>query len=272
MTTSVVLVVHNQLALTRACLESLQATTRALRALRGGQRLRRRNRGLLPTGFARSYPLRYQRNAENVGLIRALNQGARLAAGDLLCFLHNDTEMREPALARAAAAARWRRPRASGWPASTACGGSARDGRYVGRTIVHCLEGAPTLARARGRRWRWWTASASSSRRDAPGRGRRLRRGLRLLPRLRPRSLLRGAGGGPALRGGGRALRAPGRRHAHGRARAAWRRRRTSPQRQAALARFAAEVAAPAALRRAAGCRERLRDWLRGPRNGMSRA
>ncbi len=46
--------------------------------------------------LARSVPLRYLRNDENVGLIRALNQGAHLATGDLLCFLHNDTEVRDP--------------------------------------------------------------------------------------------------------------------------------------------------------------------------------
>ena len=47
--------------------------------------------------FPLSYPLRYERSAENVGLIRALNAGARAAQGELLCFLHNDTEMREAA-------------------------------------------------------------------------------------------------------------------------------------------------------------------------------
>jgi GT2 family glycosyltransferase len=79
-----------------------------------------------------------------VGLIRALNQGAELATGELLCFLHNDTELRDP---------RWLE-RLQGAVASTARIGLAglygvqrvrRDGRYVGRTIVHCLEGAPTL-------------------------------------------------------------------------------------------------------------------------------
>src|SRR5258705_12345817 len=44
---------------------------------------------------ARPVARRYHRNADNVGLIRALNQGAALAGGDVLCFLHNDTEMRD---------------------------------------------------------------------------------------------------------------------------------------------------------------------------------
>ena len=92
--------------------------------------------------------------------------------------------------------------------------------------------------------------------RDVLERGGGLRRGLRLLPRLRPRSLLRGARAGPALRGGERALRAPRRGHADG---------ENAPvapaedlaQRQAALARFAEKWAAPAALRRAAAGRAR---------------
>jgi len=131
---SVVLVVHNRIALTRACLESLRTTTidfeltvvdnastddseRVLRALRGPA-------------------LRYQRNVENVGLIRALNQGTREASGDLLCFLHNDTEMREPtwlARLRDAVAA------GAGLAGLYGVRRLRRDGRYVGRTIVHCL-------------------------------------------------------------------------------------------------------------------------------------
>ena len=71
---------------------------------------------------------------------------------------------------------------------------------------------------------------------DAVGR---LRRGLRVLPRLRPRPLLRGAGAGPALRGGERARSCTG-AGARGRARThRWRRREDLAQRQAALARFA---------------------------------
>jgi GT2 family glycosyltransferase len=94
--------------------------------------------------LARRAPLRYRRNDENVGLIRALNQGAELASGELLCFLHNDTEVRDP---------RWLE-RLQGAVASSAGIGLAglygarrlrRDGRYVGRTIVHCLAGEENL-------------------------------------------------------------------------------------------------------------------------------
>src|SRR5262245_60559576 len=95
MATSVVLVVFNQLELTRACLDSLRATSAPfeLCVVDNGS-----------TDGTRAYfaaspppcPLTYRRNEENVGLIRALNQGARLATGEFVCFLHNDTEMLDP--------------------------------------------------------------------------------------------------------------------------------------------------------------------------------
>ena len=89
-------------------------------------------------------PLRYQRNDDNAGLIRALNQGARLATGDVLCFLHNDTELREPAwLERLTAALDDGRVGLAGLYGVRRL---RRDGRYVGRTIVHCLEGGPALS------------------------------------------------------------------------------------------------------------------------------
>jgi GT2 family glycosyltransferase len=142
-TTSVVLVVYNQLGLTRACVESLRSTTRPFElcvvdnASSDGTEAFFRE-------WAGGTPLRYHRNADNVGLIRALNQGAGLAGGDRLCFLHNDTVMREP---------RWleRLEAAVDGPGRVGLAGLygvrrlRRDGRYVGRTIVHALEGQPTV-------------------------------------------------------------------------------------------------------------------------------
>jgi len=142
-TTSVVLVVHNHAALTRACVESLQATRGPFELCVVDNASDEETVDYLDR-LARAVPLRYRRNDDNVGLIRALNQGAELATGELLCFLHNDTELRDP---------RWLE-RLQGAVASSAGIGLAglygvrrlrRDGRYVGRTIVHCLEGAPTL-------------------------------------------------------------------------------------------------------------------------------
>ena len=139
---SLVIPVHNQLVLTRACLESLRGTSEHFELCVID------NASTDDTAqFFRTVRLpvarRYHRNAENVGLIRALNQGAALAGGDLLCFLHNDTEMRD---------VRWlaRLREALEEPAVGLAGlyGARRvrrDGRYVGRTIVHALEGGERL-------------------------------------------------------------------------------------------------------------------------------
>ncbi|HET6368396.1 MAG TPA: glycosyltransferase [Pseudomonadales bacterium] len=140
---SVVLVVYNQLSLTRACLESLRATTVPFElcvvdnaSSDGTEAYFRR--------FPLAYPLRYERSAENVGLIRALNAGARLAGGEFLCFLHNDTELRDGEWL-----ARLRGAVVDGDRVGLAGLYGARrlraDGRYVGRTIVSSLEGAPPL-------------------------------------------------------------------------------------------------------------------------------
>jgi GT2 family glycosyltransferase len=142
-TVSLVLVVHNQIALTRACLDSLRPTTcpHELCIVDNA------SSDETPSYFDRwagQWPLRYHRNAVNVGLIRALNQGAALARGESLCFLHNDTEMLDP-----------------GWLgklADAVAGGDKvgltglygarrvrRDGRYAGRSIVHGLAEQPTI-------------------------------------------------------------------------------------------------------------------------------
>ncbi len=147
MATSVVLVVWNQLPLTRACLESLSAdpTPFDLCVIDNGSTDGTR---AWFEEFPLPYALTYHRNDVNVGLIRALNQGAALAKGDVLCFLHNDTEMRDP---------RWLDRLLSAVTSPTRIGLAGlygvrrlrRDGRYVGRTIVHALEGESGLARRR---------------------------------------------------------------------------------------------------------------------------
>src|SRR5260370_5787704 len=95
MATSVVLVLYNQLALTRACLESLQSTTRPFELCVVDNGSSDGTEGFFRE-WAAGTPLRYHRNADNAGPIRALNQGARLAGADRLCFLHTDTLIREP--------------------------------------------------------------------------------------------------------------------------------------------------------------------------------
>jgi len=160
---SVVLVVHNQISLTRACLTSLRQTTRPFelcivdnassdetsayfgRWPEGHWPESPEPGGHGPEGHGPAAPqLRYRRNAENVGLIRALNQGAALARGDRLCFLHNDTEMLDP---------HWLEKLEEGVGDCGRVGLAGlygarslhRTGSYVGRSIVHCLAEGPTM-------------------------------------------------------------------------------------------------------------------------------
>jgi O-antigen biosynthesis protein len=139
---SVVIAVHNQLTLTRACLESLRGTSEPFELCIVDNGSTDGTEDFFRTA---SLPVarRYHRNVENVGLIRALNQGAALARGDVLCFLHNDTEMRDVRwLARLRAALE-----APGVGLAGLYGVRRvrRDGRYVGRTIVHALEGSASI-------------------------------------------------------------------------------------------------------------------------------
>jgi GT2 family glycosyltransferase len=138
---SVVMPVYNQLALTRACLASLRGTSEPFELCVVDNASTDGTEEFFRTAL--SIPRRYHRNPDNVGLIRALNQGAVLAGGDVLCFLHNDTEMRD---------VRWlgRLREALDEPGVGLAGlyGARRlrrDGRYVGRTLVHALEGSANL-------------------------------------------------------------------------------------------------------------------------------
>ena len=133
---SVIIPVYNHLELTRACLDSLRGTSAPFELVVVDNASTDGTEGFFRR-WALPFPLRYERNAGNLGLIRALNQGAALATGDTLCFLHNDTEMRDFRwLARLGAALA-----APGVGLAGLYGARRlrRDGRYVGRTLVHAL-------------------------------------------------------------------------------------------------------------------------------------
>lgn len=135
--------VFNRLPLTRRCLESLRPTTIAFELVVVDNGSTDGTSDFFQS-FSSPYPLRYHRNPDNLGLIKALNQGWRLTGGEFVCFLHNDTEMQEP---------RWLERLMHALDSNPSVGLAGlygarrirRDGRYVGRTIVHCLAGAPTL-------------------------------------------------------------------------------------------------------------------------------
>lgn len=105
MTVSVIIPVHNQLAYTRQCLESVFATDKGVRrevividnaSTDGTFSYLRRQSGRLKA----------IRNTTNLGFARACNQGARAATGQFLCFLNNDTVCRPGWLAALLAAMR----------------------------------------------------------------------------------------------------------------------------------------------------------------------
>ena len=139
---TVVMSVYGRLELTRACLDSLRATTEPFRLV------------VIDNGspddtprfferFAYPYPLRFERNETNQPVIATLNRAWRLAETEHVCILHNDTEMLEPTwLTRLLA------PLADPDVGITGLYGIKRlrrDGRFVGRTIVHSLAEGPTV-------------------------------------------------------------------------------------------------------------------------------
>ena len=139
---TLVMSVFNQLALTRACLESLRATTEPFRLIV----VDNGSTDATAEFFASSeapFPLRFERNASNTSVIATFNRAWRWAETEYLCFLHNDTEMLEPAWLHRLLAA-------LGEPGAGLAGlyGIKRlrgNGRYVGRTIVHSLAEGPTV-------------------------------------------------------------------------------------------------------------------------------
>lgn len=139
---SVVMVVHDGLATTRACLESLRVSEEpfALVVVDNG------STDETPRwfrDFPHPWPLSYVRNETNASVLAAYNQAWRLARTEFVCILHNDTTMLEPTwLARLLA------PLASDEIGLSGLYGVKRvrrSGRYAGRTIVHSLAEGPTV-------------------------------------------------------------------------------------------------------------------------------
>jgi GT2 family glycosyltransferase len=134
--------VYNQLSLTRACMESLHATTEPFRLV------------VIDNGstdgtaefferFDYPFPLRFERNEMNRSVIETLNRAWRYAETEFICFLHNDTEMVEPAwLTRLLAALHEDRVGLAGLYGIKRL---RKNGRYVGRTIIHSFAEGPTV-------------------------------------------------------------------------------------------------------------------------------
>jgi GT2 family glycosyltransferase len=139
---TLVMSVFGQLDLTRACMESLRATTEPFRLVV----IDNGSLDATPQFFEQfpyPYPLRFERNATNQPVIATLNRAWRMAETEFICVLHNDTEMLEPTwLTRLLA------PLADPRVGITGLYGVKRlrrDGRFVGRAIVHSLAEGPTV-------------------------------------------------------------------------------------------------------------------------------
>lgn len=134
--------VYDGLALTRACLDSLRATTEPFRLVVVDNGSTDGTRELFER-WSYPYPLTFARNAENQSIIATLNRGWRLADTEVVCFLHNDTEMVEPSwLARLLGALAEPRVGLAGLYGAKRL---RADGRAVGRTIVHSLLPEPSV-------------------------------------------------------------------------------------------------------------------------------
>jgi GT2 family glycosyltransferase len=136
------MVVHGSLAVTRACLESLRPTTVpfTLAVVDNGSA---DDTPRFFRDFPFPFPLRYVRNDTNGSVLAAYNQAWRLAETEVVCLLHNDTEMLEATWLERLLA-----PHGSATTGLTGLYGVKRvrrDGRYVGRTIVHSLAEGPTV-------------------------------------------------------------------------------------------------------------------------------
>jgi GT2 family glycosyltransferase len=141
---TLVLPLFNQLPLTRRCLDSLRATTEPFRLVVIDNGSTDGTRDLF-RAFPYPYPLHFIENDDNRSVIASLNRAWRAVETELLCFLHNDTEMADPAwLTKLVGALD---DPTVGMSGLYGVKRMRRGGRFVGRTIVHSLAEGPTVQR-----------------------------------------------------------------------------------------------------------------------------
>jgi len=137
-----VMSVFNGLEVTRACLDSLADTTEPFELVVVDNGSTDGTAAFL-AGFHPPYPFHPERNAENRPVIATLNGAWRRATTEFVCMLHNDTEMLDRFwLSRLLAALA--EPRA-GLAGLYGAKRFRKNGRAVGRTIVHSLAEGPTV-------------------------------------------------------------------------------------------------------------------------------
>jgi len=139
---SVIIPVHNRLEMTRECVEWI----------------REKNRGypyetiIIDNGstdrtedfFSRATTFIYHRNESNLGISKALNQGAHLAHHALFCFMHNDVLIHEKDWIK----------KVEGFIAQNEKAGIVgfygakcirKDGTFRGKAIIHAKKDSPAI-------------------------------------------------------------------------------------------------------------------------------
>jgi GT2 family glycosyltransferase len=142
---TLVVPIFNQLALTQGLLESLRASTEAFRLVVIDNGSTDGSRELF-RAFPYPYPLQFIENDDNTSVIASLNRAWRAVQTDFLCLLHNDTELAHPRCLATLVDA-FADP-GVGMTGLYGVKRIRRDGRFVGRTIVHSLADGPTVTPA----------------------------------------------------------------------------------------------------------------------------
>jgi GT2 family glycosyltransferase len=135
---------HDGVALTRACLESLRRTREPFHVVAVDNASSDDTAALL-RDWPYPFPLTAVRNDVNGSVIAAFNQGWRLCTTEFVCLLHNDTELLDPSWLSRMVALSDADP-SVGLIGLYGARAVRRDGRFVGRTLVHGLAEAPALA------------------------------------------------------------------------------------------------------------------------------
>ncbi len=139
---TLVMCVFNQLPLTRACMDSLRATSEPFNLVVVDNGSTDGTREFFER-FEYAFPLRYDPYGINTSVIASLNRGWRCAETEYICLLHNDTEMVEPEwLSRLLTALREPDVGLTGLYGAKRV---RRSANFVGRTIVHSLAEGPTV-------------------------------------------------------------------------------------------------------------------------------
>ena len=139
---SLVVPLLDGLALTRTCFESLRDTIEPFRLVVIDNGSTDGTRAFLRT-FPYPYPVCVIENDRGSSVAASLNRAWPVAETEIVCFLHNDTEMLDPAWLTKLVGA-LDEP-GIGLAGLFGAKRMRRDGRFVGRTIVHSLAEGPTV-------------------------------------------------------------------------------------------------------------------------------